>query len=409
MNVTIQPSRLAGSIVPPSSKSFGHRLLLAAVLAEGESVIANLTPSEDIDATLRCIQVLGAQVRQETDGLHVMGRGGKPGVDRGLTFDCGESGSTLRFLIPITLALQGGGSFTGRGRLMERPLKPYFDLFAQRDIYYAREEGGDRAGLEGELPPGEYQLPGNVSSQFITGLLFALPLLERDSRIVITTPLESRAYVDMTLDALARFGVAARWDGEQALLVPGAQQYRSAHVDVEGDWSQAAFWYAAAALGSEVTVCGMNQASSQGDRVVAEQFKQLTAVGDLELDVSQCPDLVPALAAMAAVRKGTTRITNAARLRIKESDRLAAVTDVLNRLGAEVTECSDGLVIVGRNSLAGGVGVDSCNDHRIAMMAAVAATRCERPVVVMGAQCVAKSYPAFWDDYEKLGGKIVRS
>lgn len=405
MNLTITPGRLSGAVTPPTSKSQGHRLLLAAALAEGESVIKNLSPSRDIEATTACIRALGARVEQQADGLHVLGRGGKMDKGTPLFFDCGESGSTLRFLIPIALAVAGGGSFTGHGRLMERPLKPYFDIFETKDIYYAQYD--DKAGLEGELTPGDYPLPGDVSSQFITGLLYALPLLEGDSRIVITTPLESRAYVDMTLDALAQFGVAARWQGEQTLLVPGGQQYRPAAVTVEGDWSQAAFWYAARVLGNEVDIRGMDPDSTQGDKVVADCYKTLSRPGDTEIDVSQCPDLVPALAAMAAVRQGRTNIVNAARLRIKESDRLAAVTCVLNAMGADVTEGADSLTVVGKTSLAGGVAVDSCNDHRIAMMAAVAATRCEAPVTVLGAECVNKSYPAFWQDCRLLGGQIV--
>ena len=407
MKITIRPGTLKGSITPPASKSQGHRLLLAAALAEGESVITGLTMSRDIEATVSCVCQLGAQVREEGDGLRVVGRGGKPGVNRGQTFDCGESGSTLRFLIPITLALLGGGSFVGHGRLMERPLQPYFDIFKEKDISYARFE--DRAGLEGTLTPGEYKLPGNVSSQFITGLLYALPLLDGDSRIRITTPLESLAYVDMTLDALRRFGVTAGWEEEQVLLVPGKQSHRPANVAVEGDWSQAAFWYAARTLGSGVEVLGMDPDSTQGDRVVASQAEQMARPGDVVLDVSQCPDLVPALAAMAAVRQGRTCIVNAARLRIKESDRLAAVARVLGDMGADITEQEDGLTVVGLPELAGGVTVDSFHDHRIAMMAAVAATRCVRPVTVAGAECVSKSYPGFWQDYQALGGSLARN
>ncbi len=409
MNVTITPGKLSGTVIPPASKSQGHRLLLAAALARGESVIAGLSLSNDIEATLNCIRTLGAQAEQQADGLHVVGCAGRVDREKPLFFDCGESGSTLRFLIPISLAVAGGGSFVGHGRLMDRPLKPYFDIFEKRDIYYAREEGSARAGLEGELTPGEYELPGDVSSQFVTGLLYALPLLDGDSRIVITTPLESRTYVDMTLDALTQFGIVAHWEDEQILCVPGNQRYCPAHVSVEGDWSQAAFWLAAGTLGSRVGVLDMDSQSCQGDKIVAAHCEKLAQDGDVVLDVSQCPDLVPALAAVAAVREGTTSIVNAARLRIKESDRLSAVAQVLNAMGAQVEELPDGLLITGQDSLAGGVAVDSHNDHRIAMMTAVAATRCRQPVTVLGAECVNKSYPSFWEDYEKLGGIIVRS
>lgn len=388
MNVTIRPTRLKGDIVPPPSKSQAHRAVIAAALAGMGCDRLPAGLSQDIDATVRCMAALREQGRE----LPLL--------------DCGESGSTLRFLIPVALAVVGGGRFTGHGRLMERPQQPYFDLFDEKGITYEQKDGV--LTVQGVLTAGEYRLPGNVSSQFITGLLYALPLLAEDSEIMLTTPLESEGYVDMTLEVLAQFGICVQRQ-EHGFIVPGGQRYQSRDMDIEADWSQAAFWYAAAALGSEVEVRGMNEHSAQGDRVIAAQFKRLTKPGDVELDVSQCPDLVPALAAMAAVRQGTTRITNAARLRIKESDRLAAVTQVLNALGADVTERADGLVIVGRDSLAGGVAVDSHNDHRIAMMAAVAATRCKQPVTVLEAQCVAKSYPNFWQDYEKLGGKIVRS
>ena len=408
MNITIQPALLNGAIVPPPSKSQAHRAVIAAALAGGVSRLGHLTGSQDIDATLTCMAAMGAGVERTQDAarIHGLGHSIPQKAEHQLRFDCGESGSTLRFLIPVALAVVGGGSFVGRGRLMERPQQPYFDLFEEKGIVYEQKDGV--LTVRGELKAGEYRLPGNVSSQFITGLLYTLPLLKGDSEIALTTPLESEGYVDMTLEVLDRFGIRVMRE-ENRFLVPGGQQYQSRDMSIESDWSQAAFWYAAAALGSGVDVQGMNEDSAQGDRVIAAQFKQLTAPGDVVLDVSQCPDLVPALAAMAAVRQGTACITNAARLRIKESDRLAAVTHVLNGLGADVTERADSLVIVGRDGLAGGVEVDSYNDHRIAMMAAVAATRCQQPVTVLGGQCVAKSYPNFWEDYEKLGGKIVRS
>jgi len=408
MNVTVQPTLLKGSITPPPSKSQAHRAVIAAALAGGVSTLSHLARSQDIQATLGCMAALGScaeQVGEDTVHLHGMAtcisRG--PELPR---FDCGESGSTLRFLIPVALAVAGGGHFTGHGRLMERPQQPYFDMFTKKGIFHEQKDGV--LTVKGELKPGRYELPGNVSSQFITGLLYALPLLGGDSEILLTTPLESEGYVDMTLEVLERFGIQVTRQ-QNSFFVPGGQKYISRDMSMESDWSQAAFWYAARALGSDVTVGGLNETSAQGDRVIAAQFEQLTALGDVELDVSQCPDLVPALAAMAAVRQGTTYIVNAARLRIKESDRLAAVTQVLTAMGADVTEQPEGLTIAGRESLAGGVSVDSCNDHRIAMMAAVAATRCQQPVTVLGAQCVAKSYPNFWEDYEKLGGRTDRS
>ncbi len=388
MNITITPAKLAGTVTPPASKSQAHRAVLALALSGGEGILTNLSPSQDIEATQNCVSALLAP----SDGLPLL--------------DCGESGSTLRFLIPVALALRGGARFIGRGRLMERPQGPYFEIFEEKGIFYEQKDG--ILTVRGTLPAGEYRLQGDVSSQFVTGLLYALPLVEGDSEIVLTTPLESRGYVDMTLDVLDRFGVAVENGSYQRFRVPGGQRFRPRDFIIEADWSQAGFWYAAYVLGNAVKAVGLDLRSTQGDKVVAAQAELLSRPGDVELDVSQCPDLVPPLAAMAAVREGTTRIVNAARLRMKESDRLSAVTEVLTALGANVEEHPDSLTIVGRPALTGGVTVDSHNDHRIAMMAAIAATRCERPVTITGAECVAKSYPTFWVDYEKLGGRLIK-
>ena len=387
MNLTITPGKLSGTVTPPPSKSQAHRLLICAALAGEGSVIHNLADSQDIRATRRCLAELTTDRRTLPE------------------LDCGESGSTLRFLIPIALALRGGGVFTGQGRLMERPQKPYFGLFDEKGIRYERKD--NVLTVEGRLTPGEYRLPGNVSSQFFTGLLLALPLLDGPSAIIPTTSLESEGYIGMTLDAMREFGVdiASTRSLPPHYLISGGQKYRGAEVTVEGDWSQAAFWYAANCLGCTVDVRGVSQYSTQGDRVVESCCLELSQPGDTEIDMSGCPDLAPPVAAAAAVRQGTTRLVNAGRLRIKESDRLAAITASLNALGARVTERPDSLTIYGRDRLAGGT-VDCCNDHRIAMMAAIAATRCREPVTLLGAECVAKSYPDFWDVYRMLGGII---
>ena len=417
MTLTITPAKLKGSVTPPPSKSQAHRLLIAAALAGGESVIHNVAYSQDIDATLRCLTELGAEFDRAGDTVTVRGMGANamsPNRRMALPhLDCGESGSTLRFLIPIALAVRGGGVFTGRGRLMERPQKPYFDLFDQKNIFYEQKDGV--LTVQGQLLPGEYRLPGNVSSQFFTGLLFALPLLDGPSAILPTTELESEGYVQMTLQAMAEFGVEL----PATLSLPpqyhpqGNQTYVPAEATVEADWSQAGFWYAAKFLKNDVEVEGLNPDSIQGDSVIDIQYEEmgleLGDVGALELDVSGCPDLVPPLAAMAALRGGeTTRLVNAARLRLKESDRLTSVTAVLRALGADVEEGEDFLVIHGKERLKGGATVDSFNDHRIAMMAAVAATRCEAPVTLTGGSSVDKSYPDFWKEYERLGGKISK-
>ena len=403
MDIRIRPVPLHGAVTPPPSKSQAHRLILCAALAGGRSVIRNLAFSQDIRATLGCVSALGASwTEQESGVIAVDGIGGREYTGALPHLDCGESGSTLRFLIPIALAVAGGAEFSGRGRLMQRPQKPYFDLFDRMGIKY--EQKDDRLRVEGRLSAGEYRMAGNVSSQFFTGLLYALPLLEGQSRIIPTTALESEDYIRMTIQAQKLAGLSVEELPDGGYAVQG-QRYRAMDVAVEADWSQAGFWYAAKNLGSDLTICGMDEHSLQGDRRIAEFAALLGREGDREIDVSQCPDLVPPLAAMAALRKGDCRITGAARLRIKESDRLAAVTAALNAMGARVEEFPEELLIHGVSSLKGGAVIDCCNDHRIAMMCAVAATRSVGgETVLQGAECVRKSYPDFWQVYRALGG-----
>ena len=386
MNLRITPGPLEGTVTPPPSKSQAHRAILAQLLAGGGTV-SNLAASQDIEATRRC----AAALKTEGDGLPLL--------------DCGESGSTLRFLIPIALALRSGGIFTGRGRLMERPQKPYFDIFDEKGISYEQKDGV--LTVRGELKPGEYRLPGNVSSQFVTGLLYALPLLDGDSEIVLTSPLESRGYVDMTLEVLRDFGVTVENQNYERFLVPGDQVFQARDFTIEADWSQAAFWLAAGSLGNPVLTVGLSDQSTQGDRVIDEHFASFAwgTWRTVEIDVSDCPDLLPPLAVMAAFHDGATRLTNAARLRMKESDRLATVTKMLTALGGQVEEGPDWLAIPGTRFLKGGT-VDGANDHRIVMAAAIAATRCTGPVTILGAEAVNKSYPTFWEEYKRLGGEF---
>lgn len=409
MTITVLPEKLKGTVTPPPSKSMSHRLLLCAALAEGESRLTHVAFSEDVKATLRCIEALGASyVREGESTLVIKGIGGRMAPEKEAlpVFDCGESGSTLRFMIPLALAITGGGVFTGKGRLMERPQKPYFDIFDEHGISY--EQTGGALTVKGSLKAGEYRLPGNVSSQFFTGLLYALPLVEGESRIVPTTELESSDYIAMTVDALASSGVAVEQPSvpEPFFRVCGKTSYAPLNAAVEADWSQAAFWYAAVNLGNKLEIEGMNPSSLQGDRIAKEHFALLARAGNVTIDVSGCPDLVPPLAAAATVRRGKTVLANAARLRLKESDRLESVRKALSALGAEIEEGTDSLSINGVDRLKGGE-VDCCNDHRIAMMAAVAATACTEPVRILGAECVSKSYPDFWDVYAGLGGKLT--
>ena len=385
MNVTITPAALGGAVTPPPSKSQAHRLIIAAALSDGVCRLSNVELSQDIQATLRCMRTLDADA--SADGTVIRGADLVDGFETPPPeiMDCGESGSTLRFLIPVALALKGGGRFTGHGRLMERPQEPYFRLFTEKGIAWSLENGV--LAVEGRLTPGVYALPGDVSSQFVTGLLYALPLLEGESTLTVTGPRESVGYVDLTLRALAQFGVVPAPEESGWRMAP--QPYHGpTRVQVEGDWSNAAPWLCLGALGGEsVTVKGMDPASLQGDKAVCDVLAQMGArlhiTGDrvtafhgplrpTQIDARDIPDLVPVLAAVAAAIPGTTTITGAARLRLKESDRLATTAHTLRALGAQVEEREDGLVIQGRYPLRGGT-VDAAGDHRIAMTAAVAA------------------------------------
>lgn len=381
----LEAADLAGTVMVPPSKSAAHRALIASALAGGGRV-ENLGDSQDLRATRACLELLMSKGEQTP------------------LLDCGESGSTLRFLIPVAAAVRGGGSFTGRGRLMERPLGPYEQLFRERGLSW--ERSGNVLTVKGRLTAGEYRLPGDVSSQFVTGLLLALPLVEGDSQLCITSPLESEGYVDMTLEVLEQFGVRVEREGYERFQIPGGQRYQPRNVTVPGDWSQGAVWYAANFLDHQVKLEGLDPNSLQTDRNIAAYYWKLARPGDRELDVSQCPDLAPALGAMAVFARGTTRLTGAGRLRLKESDRLHAIVQTVNALGGAAEEGAESLAIRGTGTLEGGCTVSSFHDHRIAMMAALLATRCKKPVTLTEIQCVEKSYPQFWEHYQQLGGNI---
>ena len=381
-----------------------HRLLIAAALASGTSTVRAVTRSEDVGRTLCCLEALGARWSADGSAYRVTGTGARS-VARTASalprMDCGASASTLRFLIPVALAVSGGGVFTGRGRLMQRPHAPYRTLFDEKRIFYRQD--GDTLTVRGTLKAGRYQLPGDVSSQFFTGLLFALSALDGESVLESLTPLQSAPYVSMTLEALAKAGVHVTPSDGPRFRIRG-QPCRAFRAAVEGDWSQAAFWYAANFLGGDVEIRGLNPVSAQGDRAVTDLFRRLKHRGDVEIDVSDCPDLLPPLAVMSAVRHGSTRFVRAQRLRLKESDRLRAMSRLLRALGGRAEEGPDFLRVAG-GGLRGGT-VDGQRDHRIIMAAAVAACACADPVTILGAEAVRKSYPAFWDDYQCLGGSV---
>lgn len=395
MNVVIEPGRLAGTVKVPPSKSFAHRALICAALADDFSVISDCGRSEDIKATIACLRALGTKITEDKERVFVKKGEGTPGI-----LDCGESGSTLRFMLPAALAVGGDFVFTGAGRLMKRPLEDYFKIFESQGISYKLDKEKNRLEVCGRLRPGQFHLSGGVSSQYLTGLLMALPILEKESEIVLDTPLESSGYVDMTGDIQKRFGVV--WEKKaNRYYIKGGQSYCACETQCEGDYSQAAFWLAAQALGCNIKLEGLNENTFQPDRVMADLIKNTPE----EIDVSQCPDLVPILAVFCALTPGKHRIINAARLRYKESDRLKSVSALINNLGGDIKELEDGLEIRGVKSLSGG-RCDSFGDHRIAMSAAIASIKADEKVIITDAQSVNKSYPEFWTHYKKLGGKI---
>lgn len=446
----IEPAGTAGTVRVPSSKSMGHRLAIAAALTGPDCRVEGMTNSKDMEATARCLAELERYDRDGKASAEHALRGAEmsgeelSAAGRDYLLDCGESGSTLRFLIPVAMLQDGRKTFTGQGKLVSRPLDPYYRIFEKQGIRYTTEKGGLPLTVEGTLAPGAYELPGDVSSQFISGLLFALPLLEGDSVLEVTSPLESASYVGLTLAVLRQAGIRIETEDLLKYRIPGNQRYRlPERTVVEGDWSQAAFWLVAGCLSGDIACTGLDPESLQGDKAVLEILERMGGAvrweknhgngaaagaadagdGDADsrpvcrasrssmkatvIDAVDCPDLVPVLAVAASVAEGTTEIVNAGRLRIKECDRLAAVTSELRKLGARITEHPEGLTIEGRpEGLEGGCEVDAWNDHRIAMSLAVAVTVCGKPIVLSGAESVAKSYPGFWEDYRSLGGRL---
>lgn len=416
--IIIKPKLLKGNIVVPSSKSLGHRGIIAAALSRGISRVDNIQLSKDIEATMEIMKELGAVVNIEDQNLYIDGRK-MFSYEKKLDLRCRESGSTLRFLIPLALTKDGDYIFHGEGKLISRPLEPYYEIFEEKGIKYSREEDGLPLKVSGKLTSGTYRVRGDISSQFITGLLFSLPILEGNSRIQITTKLESKGYIDLTLDILKDFGIEIENNNYKEFNIRGAQKYNSRNYYVEGDYSQGAFFLIAGALGSSIVCSGLNKDSLQGDKVILDILEAMgcnmeeseegikvnpSKTKGIEIDASNCPDLVPVLTVLASLSEGETKIVNAKRLRIKECDRLYAITKELNKLGANIIELEDSLIISGVNELKGGE-VDSHNDHRIVMALAIAATRAKGDVIINNPSAVEKSYPNFFKDYFKLGGE----
>lgn len=401
MDIKLSPSVLNGHVEIPASKSCAHRALICASLASGTSVLTGVSMSKDIEATISSMEALGASF--VIDGSTVTVTGVRNTGDSAV-IDCNESGSTLRFIMPVAAALGVDAVFKGKGRLPHRPIDIYKRELTKNGITFIDSQMPYR--ITGALKSGIYEIEGNVSSQFITGLLFALPLLEKDSEIRLTSHLESRPYVDITIDILKRYGIEIR-ETDTAYIIPGGQHYTPHDEHIEGDWSQAAFFAVANAINSKVDIGNLNEKSVQGDKKILEIISEMCyndKGGCFRADCSDIPDLVPILSVLAAYGSGDSLIFNAERLRIKESDRLAATAAMLNSLGGNVIVNRDGLTIHPVRPLKGGI-VDGCGDHRIVMAAAVAALGCTGTVIIKGAEAAEKSYPDFFKDYIALGGK----
>lgn len=396
MNIRIFPGTAGGTLAAPPSKSMAHRLLICAGMSAGESVIHGVSDCEDVQATMDCLRAVGADCRQSGDTVWVRGLDFRSAMVRG-ALACRESGSTLRFLIPPVLLTRSPATFTGYGRLMERPMQVYADICRERGLLFRQEQG--RITVGGGLPAGVYALPGNVSSQFISGLLFALPLAGGDSEIRMTTAIESRSYLLLTLDAMRQFGVEAGWKADDCLNVPGNQEYCAREATVEGDYSNAAFPDALNCLGGAVTVTGLRPDSLQGDRCYREAMERLRR-GKAEVSLRDCPDLGPVLFAVAAACHGGV-FTGTRRLSLKESDRVAAMKQELAAFGAELYAQEDRVEIPPAKLHPPARILDGHNDHRIVMALSLLLTQTGGEIA--GAEAVRKSYPDFFADLGRLG------
>ena len=418
MKVKIYPSKVHGTVAIPSSKSMAHRALICASLAKGCSTLSGITPSKDIEATISCMQALGAKIEQVEDNYIVHGTNLQVQVQN-ILCDCHESGSTLRFLIPVASLTNQKVTFIGQGRLMKRPMDIYQTLFDQQNLSFIQEE--DHIEIQGALKENHYTIPGNVSSQFISGLLFTLPLLPKESTITIQEPFESKSYVDLTLQMLKNFGITIYQKGN-TYSIPGSQHYQAKNVHVEGDYSQMAFFGVLASLQSELTITNMDPDSMQGDKAILQQLQnagakvsiknnQITVTHQLlqaqTIDLANCPDLGPILCVLASFCKGYTHFIHAKRLRIKESDRIEAMESELKKWGVDISSTEDTITIYGKEAYdRKDIIIDGHNDHRIVMAMSVFGLCAKYPSVIHGAEAITKSYPTFFDDICKIHGKV---
>ena len=376
MNITIQPGKLNGTAAVPPSKSYAHRMLIGAVLAEGECQVEGISDSEDMLATKDCMQALRG------DGI----------------FPCRESGSTLRFLIPLALAVRGEGTFTGTPRLIERGIGIYEELFAGCGI--SVEKTADQIRVQGQLKAGEYQIRGDVSSQFVTGMLFALSVLKEDSLLKVLPPVESRPYIDITIDVMKKFGVIVEEKKTNTFVIKGGQKYQAGHYVVEGDWSNGAFLYAFNEIGSKLEINGLNPESIQGDKKCLEYFRVLQDMEPKVIDLSDTPDLGPVLFATAAALHGG-RFTGIRRLRIKESDRVGAMAEELEKFGVICQISENDMEITSSELGKPAQSLDGHNDHRIVMALSIPASL--TGATILGTEAVAKSWPDYFNVLQNAG------
>ena len=416
--VKITPTKLKGIVQVPPSKSLAHRAIICASLAKGVSRIDNIEYSKDIQATIKAMKSLGTKIEEFENYLIIDGT--TTFTKQNSEIDCEESGSTLRFMIPISIVEENKVHFVGRGNLGKRPLDTFYEIFERQNIGYMYKKDILDLYVIGKLKPDHYIIPGNISSQFITGLLFALPLLKGDSIIEISSTLESKGYIDLTLQMLSQYGIKIINNDYKSFVVMGNQEYQAHDYRVEADFSQAAFYLVAGAIGNDVVLTDLNLNSLQGDKatlsILEAMGAKISVVSDgikvtgenlsaTQVDASQCPDVIPVVSVALALAQGKSEVINAKRLRIKECDRIIATSSQLNELGGSVVELSDSMTIRGVSEFVGG-NCSSFADHRIAMMLAIAATRCNQSVIIDNMECVEKSYPSFWEDYQSLGGII---
>lgn len=396
MKVTIFPYQACGTVTAPPSKSMAHRLLIAAGLAAGESVIHHVAPSEDVLATIDCLNALGAECQYKNDSVTVRGIGGKIKADNAL-LPCRECGSTLRFFIPIALLSENKTTLCGSERLFQRPLSVYETICREQNLLFNQKQNS--VFVQGKLSSGHYTVAGNISSQFISGLLFALPLLENESTITLTKPIESRSYINLTIKALNDFGVRVNWQNQNTLFIPGNQSYQPREITVEGDYSNAAFFSALSCVGAKVNLTGLDKNSLQGDRIYIDYFEKLQN-GTPTLSLADCPDLGPILFAVAGALNGAT-FTNTARLRIKESDRGAVMAEELAKFGIHCEILENKITVHPAKLTRPQESLFGHNDHRIVMALSVLLTLCGGEID--GAEAVAKSMPDFFEKLADLG------